>query len=180
MLGITLTRLPFVRRLSDHVLVSAACSGHGVALAPLFGKILAEAVQGQLERFDLLGRLPVPGFPAACRCAIRCWWLASAITPCATSFETCRPTAEPERVRAARPRHSRSGPRACGLLQGLQAPGLIAGGLKVHGLVQRAIGTRARPVRPAAASEPGVAAGRPGRRCSAPGPAAAWAAGTWP
>ncbi|MFG1416436.1 FAD-binding oxidoreductase [Xanthobacter sp. V0B-10] len=62
-LGITLTRLPFVRRLSKHVLVSAAYSGHGVALAPLFGKILAEAVQGQLERFDLLGRLPVPSFP---------------------------------------------------------------------------------------------------------------------
>ncbi|MFG1478534.1 FAD-binding oxidoreductase [Xanthobacter sp. V4C-4] len=62
-LGITLTRLPFVRRLSDHVLVSAGYSGHGVALAPLFGKILAEAVQGQLERFDLLGRLPVPSFP---------------------------------------------------------------------------------------------------------------------
>ncbi|MFG1393485.1 NAD(P)/FAD-dependent oxidoreductase [Xanthobacter agilis] len=62
-LGITLTRLPFVRRLSDHVLVSAAYSGHGVALAPLFGKILAEAVRGQLERFDLLGRLPVPAFP---------------------------------------------------------------------------------------------------------------------
>lgn len=62
-LGITMTRLPFVRRMSDHVLVSAGYSGHGVALAPLFGKILAEAVRGQLERFDLLGRLPVPGFP---------------------------------------------------------------------------------------------------------------------
>jgi len=62
-LGITLTRLPFVRRLSDKVLVSAGYSGHGVALAPLYGKILAEAVQGQLGRLDLLSRLPVPGFP---------------------------------------------------------------------------------------------------------------------
>ncbi|MGR7995056.1 NAD(P)/FAD-dependent oxidoreductase [Xanthobacter sp. ZOL 2024] len=62
-LGITLTRLPFVRRMSDHVLVSAGYSGHGVALAPLFGKILAEAVRGQIERFDLLEKLPVPRFP---------------------------------------------------------------------------------------------------------------------
>lgn len=62
-LGITLTRLPFVRRLSQRVLVSAGYSGQGVALAPLFGKILAEAVAGQLARFDLLERLPVPAFP---------------------------------------------------------------------------------------------------------------------
>lgn len=62
-LAITLPRLPFVRRLSDHVLVSAGYSGQGVTLAPLFGKILAEAVRGQLERFDLLQRLPVPPFP---------------------------------------------------------------------------------------------------------------------
>lgn len=62
-LGITLSRLPFVRRLSPHVLTSAGYSGQGVALAPLFGKILAEAVAGQLGRFDLLSRLPVPAFP---------------------------------------------------------------------------------------------------------------------
>lgn len=62
-LGITLPRLPFVRRLSDRVLVSAGYCGQGVALAPLFGKILAEAVRGQIERFDLLQRLPVPPFP---------------------------------------------------------------------------------------------------------------------
>ncbi|MEP9354248.1 FAD-binding oxidoreductase [Xanthobacter sp. KR7-65] len=62
-LAITMTRLPFVRRLSDRVLVSAGYSGQGVALAPLFGKILAEAVQGQLSRLNVLSRLPVPPFP---------------------------------------------------------------------------------------------------------------------
>lgn len=62
-LGITMSRLPFVRRLSDRVLVAAGYSGQGVALAPLFGKLLAEAVRGQAERFDLLARLPVPPFP---------------------------------------------------------------------------------------------------------------------
>ena len=62
-LGITMSRLPFVRRLSPHVLASAGYSGQGVALAPLFGKILADAVAGQLGQFDLLARLPVPAFP---------------------------------------------------------------------------------------------------------------------
>ncbi|MFG1399412.1 NAD(P)/FAD-dependent oxidoreductase [Roseixanthobacter pseudopolyaromaticivorans] len=61
-LGITMTRNPFVRRLSPHVLVSAGYSGQGVALAPLFGKILAETVRGQVGRLDLLERLPVPPF----------------------------------------------------------------------------------------------------------------------
>lgn len=62
-LGITMTRMPFVRRLSPHVLTAAGYSGQGVLLAPLFGQILAEAVRGQFGRFDLLGRLPVPAFP---------------------------------------------------------------------------------------------------------------------
>lgn len=61
-LGITMTRLPFARRLSDHVLVSAGYSGQGVALAPLYGKILAEALAGQIGRLDILERLPVPRF----------------------------------------------------------------------------------------------------------------------
>ena len=63
LLGITMTRMPFVRRLSPRVLTAAGYSGQGVMLAPLFGKILAEAVSGQLGRFDLLQSLPVPAFP---------------------------------------------------------------------------------------------------------------------
>jgi gamma-glutamylputrescine oxidase len=62
-LGITMTRLPFVRKLSDKVLVASGYSGQGVMLAPLFGKILAEAVRGHQERLDILSRLPVPAFP---------------------------------------------------------------------------------------------------------------------
>ncbi len=63
LLGITMTRMPFVRRLGPRVLTAAGYSGQGVMLAPLFGKILAEAVAGQLGRFDLLQSLPVPAFP---------------------------------------------------------------------------------------------------------------------
>jgi gamma-glutamylputrescine oxidase len=62
-LGITPTRLPFVRAVSPNVLVAAGYSGQGVMLGPLFGKILAEACSGHLDRFDLLSRLPVPSFP---------------------------------------------------------------------------------------------------------------------
>lgn len=62
-LGITMTRNPFVRRLSERVLVAAGYSGQGVLLAPLFGRILAEAVAGRLDRLAVLERFPVPAFP---------------------------------------------------------------------------------------------------------------------
>jgi gamma-glutamylputrescine oxidase len=61
--GITPTRLPLVRRVQPNVLVAAGYSGQGVALAPFAGSVLAEAVAGTLERFDVLARLPVPPFP---------------------------------------------------------------------------------------------------------------------
>ncbi len=61
-LAITLSRAPFVRRLSPKVLVSAGYSGQGVALAPYFGKLLARAVTGNDHDIDLLSRLPAPAF----------------------------------------------------------------------------------------------------------------------
>ncbi|GGF81401.1 oxidoreductase [Azorhizobium oxalatiphilum] len=63
LLGLTMSRNPFVRRLSERVLVAAGYSGQGVLLAPLFGKILAEAVAGDMARLDVLSRFPVPAFP---------------------------------------------------------------------------------------------------------------------
>lgn len=62
-LGITMSRVPFVRRLGPKVLTASGYSGQGVMLGPYFGKILADTVAGQLGEFDLLGRLPVPPFP---------------------------------------------------------------------------------------------------------------------
>ena len=62
-LGITMHRLPMVRRLDVRTLVAGGFSGHGVALSALTGKILAEAVAGQTGRFDLMGKLPVSQFP---------------------------------------------------------------------------------------------------------------------
>lgn len=62
-LGITMTRLPMVRRVGPRTLAAGGFSGHGVAVTTLVGKIMSEAIAGQAERFDLLGKLPVSQFP---------------------------------------------------------------------------------------------------------------------
>ncbi len=62
-LAITMNRLPFLSQLSDNVFTAAGYSGHGVALATLSGKLLAEAVCGKRKRFDLMAALPSPRFP---------------------------------------------------------------------------------------------------------------------
>lgn len=62
-LGITMNRMPHLARLSDNILTTSGFSGHGVAMATLCGKLAAEAVAGQAERFDIMGKLPIPRFP---------------------------------------------------------------------------------------------------------------------
>jgi len=62
-LGIAFNRMPHVARLSGNVLSAAGFSGHGVAMATLAGKVMAEAVAGQAERFDIMAAVPSPAFP---------------------------------------------------------------------------------------------------------------------
>jgi gamma-glutamylputrescine oxidase len=62
-LAITMNRMPCFIRPRRNVLSASGYSGHGVAMATLAGKILAEAVAGQAERFDLMASLPQPRFP---------------------------------------------------------------------------------------------------------------------
>lgn len=62
-LGITMTRLPMVRRIGRATLAAGGFSGHGVALTTMVGKVMAEAVAGQAGRLDLLNNLPVSSFP---------------------------------------------------------------------------------------------------------------------
>lgn len=62
-LGITMHRLPMVRRIGRTTLAAGGFSGQGVAITGLTGKILAEAVAGEAGRFDLMSRLPVRSFP---------------------------------------------------------------------------------------------------------------------
>lgn len=60
---LTLSRLPQMGRLGDHIYYSQGCSGHGVTFTHVAGKVLAEALRGQAERFDAFGALPHYPFP---------------------------------------------------------------------------------------------------------------------
>ena len=62
-LAITLNRLPCFARVAPNVLSASGYSGHGVAMATLAGKLMAEALRGQAAGFDLMAALPQPRFP---------------------------------------------------------------------------------------------------------------------
>ncbi len=62
-LAITLNRMPYFDRIDNNLFVAQGYSGHGVALATLGGKLMAEAVSGTAERFDLFSKVPTPTFP---------------------------------------------------------------------------------------------------------------------
>ena len=62
-LAITLSRLPGFGRLGPGAFYAQGFSGHGVALTTLAGKLIAEAVAGSAERFDVFARLPQANFP---------------------------------------------------------------------------------------------------------------------
>ncbi|PLX36076.1 MAG: FAD-dependent oxidoreductase [Hyphomicrobiales bacterium] len=61
--AVTVNRMPYLRRQSPGVYVSAGYSGHGVGTATMAGKIFAEAFAGDQERFDTFARLPSQRFP---------------------------------------------------------------------------------------------------------------------
>ena len=60
---LTLSRLPQVGRIGDNIYYSQGCSGHGVTYTHLAGKVLADAIRGQAERFDAFAELPHFPFP---------------------------------------------------------------------------------------------------------------------
>jgi gamma-glutamylputrescine oxidase len=60
---ITMTRAPDFNRLAPNVYYAQGFSGHGMVLAPMAGKLMAEAIAGQAERFDLFGKLKHRPFP---------------------------------------------------------------------------------------------------------------------
>src|SRR5699024_2194982 len=62
-LAITMNRMPVFARPAPNCLSASGYSGHGVAIANLAGKLMAQAVQGQSEGFDTMAALPQPGFP---------------------------------------------------------------------------------------------------------------------
>lgn len=62
-LGITMNRMPHFARVSGNILSASGYSGQGVAMATMGGKLAAEAIAGQSEKFDILSTVPTPRFP---------------------------------------------------------------------------------------------------------------------
>jgi gamma-glutamylputrescine oxidase len=60
---ITLNRAPDFGRLEPEVYYLQGFSGHGIALTGLAGKLVAEAIAGSAERFDIFTRIPHRDFP---------------------------------------------------------------------------------------------------------------------
>lgn len=60
---ITLNRAPHFGRLEPDVYFLQGFSGHGIALAGVAGKLLAEAISGTAARFDVFARIPHREFP---------------------------------------------------------------------------------------------------------------------
>jgi gamma-glutamylputrescine oxidase len=62
-LDITMNRAPDFGRLAPNVFYCQGFSGHGMSLTGLAGKLVAEAVAGSAERFDVFARIPHRDFP---------------------------------------------------------------------------------------------------------------------
>jgi gamma-glutamylputrescine oxidase len=62
-LDITMSRAPNFGRLAPNVYYLQGFSGHGMSLTGLAGKLVAEAVAGTAERFDVFARIPQRDFP---------------------------------------------------------------------------------------------------------------------
>ncbi len=66
-LAITRNRLPYIGEIQPQRFAAGGYSGHGVALACLYGKALADHMTGNNELFDVLRRLPNIAFPGGMR-----------------------------------------------------------------------------------------------------------------
>jgi gamma-glutamylputrescine oxidase len=62
-LDITMSRAPDFGRLAPNVFYLQGFSGHGMTLTGLGGQLIAEAVSGTAERFDVFARIPHRDFP---------------------------------------------------------------------------------------------------------------------
>lgn len=60
---LTLSRMPEVGKLAENIYYSQGCSGHGITFTHLIGRLLAEAIRGQAERFSAFECLPHYPFP---------------------------------------------------------------------------------------------------------------------
>lgn len=61
--AITVNRLPHFGRVGKNIYFAHGFSGHGILFTGMAGKLMAEAVQGTAERFDVFTRIPHMSFP---------------------------------------------------------------------------------------------------------------------
>jgi gamma-glutamylputrescine oxidase len=61
--SLTLSRLPQAGKLADNIYYSQGCSGHGITYTHLAGRLLAEAIEGEADRFNAFASLPHFPFP---------------------------------------------------------------------------------------------------------------------
>lgn len=62
-LAITMNRMPCFARPAANCLSASGFSGHGVAMATLAGRLMAEAIAGQAKGFDAMAAVPTRPFP---------------------------------------------------------------------------------------------------------------------
>ncbi|MEO0387591.1 MAG: FAD-binding oxidoreductase [Pseudomonadota bacterium] len=62
-IALSFSRVPQLGRIGANTYFAHGYSGHGVTGSHLFGRILAEAIQGDLSRFDSFANLPWTPFP---------------------------------------------------------------------------------------------------------------------
>ena len=62
-LGITVNRMPYFAKLDKNIINASGFSGHGVAIATIAGKLVAELIEGQASRFDAMEQVPTYPFP---------------------------------------------------------------------------------------------------------------------
>lgn len=60
---ITMSRAPDFGRVAPNIYYLQGFSGHGIALTGIAGKLIAEAIAGQAERFDLFAKIEHHNFP---------------------------------------------------------------------------------------------------------------------
>ena len=60
---VTLNRAPNFGRLASNIYYLQGFSGHGIALTGIAGKLVAQAIAGTAERFDVFARIPHRDFP---------------------------------------------------------------------------------------------------------------------